>query len=161
MPEIRLRVHPAVAAELEAAVQWYAARSPRATGAFVWEVNTCIERVRDAPHRWPRDVHSTHRYLLPFFPFRLVYQVQNRAIDLVAVAHGGQRPGDWRSRSRAKTPSHPDAHADGICARTVNDPHGRPHHHLFPNGEDHQDKRGPKPPWVPQECGGVEDLHGR
>jgi plasmid stabilization system protein ParE len=93
MPEIRLRVHPAAAAELEAAARWYAARSPIAAGAFVREVNTCIERVRDAPHRWPRGVHGTHRYLLPYFPFSLVYQVRHGAIDLVSVAHRQRRPG--------------------------------------------------------------------
>jgi plasmid stabilization system protein ParE len=122
MPEIRLRVHPAAAAELGAAVRWYAARSPGAARDFVWEVNARAERVRGAPDRWPRDVHSTRQHLLPFFPFRLVYQVGNGAIDLVAVAHGGRRPGDWRSRSRARTPSHPDAGGEGARARTVNDP---------------------------------------
>ena len=75
MPNVRSRFHPAAAAEVEAAVQWYAERSPVAARAFAAEVSTCVERVGEAPERWPRYVHGTRRYLLPHFPFSLVYRV--------------------------------------------------------------------------------------
>ena len=98
MPHVQIRFHPAAAAEVEAAVQWYAARSPIAADAFVAEVNTCMERVREAPERWPRYVHGTRRYLFPHFPFSLVYRVRHGEIEIVAVAHHRRRPGYWRSR---------------------------------------------------------------
>jgi hypothetical protein len=71
------------------------------------EVNTRVERVREDPHRWPRDGHDTRRSLLPYVPFSLVYLARNGAIDIVVVMHARQRPGDWRSRSHASTRSHP------------------------------------------------------
>ena len=98
MPHVQIRFHPAAAAEVEAAVQWYAERSPIAADAFVAEVNTCVERVREAPERWPRYVHGTRRYLFPHFPFSLVYRVRHGEIEIVAVAHHRRRPGYWRSR---------------------------------------------------------------
>jgi plasmid stabilization system protein ParE len=116
VPETRLRVHPAAAAELEAAVRWYASQCPRVAGDFVREVNTCAERLRDAPDRWPRDVHRTRQHLLPSFPLRLIYQARNGAINLVAVAQGARRPGIRRGRPRTRRPSHSDAGSDG--ART-------------------------------------------
>ena len=45
MPNLRIRFHPAAASEVEAAVQWYAERSPVAARAFMAEVNTCVEWV--------------------------------------------------------------------------------------------------------------------
>ena len=61
MPNARISFHPAAAAEVEAAMQWYTERSPVAAQAFAAEVNACVERVREAPDRWPRYVHGTRR----------------------------------------------------------------------------------------------------
>ena len=79
-------------------MQWYAERSPVAARAFAVEVNACVERVGEAPERWPRYVHGTRRYLFPHFPFSLVYRVRDEEIEIVAVAHHRKRPGYWRSR---------------------------------------------------------------
>ncbi len=65
MPNIPIKFHPSAASEVDAAAQWYAERSPVAARAFVAEVNACVERVQEAPHRWPRYVHDTRRYLFP------------------------------------------------------------------------------------------------
>jgi toxin ParE1/3/4 len=96
--DVRIRFHPAAAAEVVAAVQWYAERSPIAARAFATELNACVERVREAPDRWPRYGHSTRRYLFPNFPFSLVHRVRNEEIEIIAVAHHRRRPGYWRSR---------------------------------------------------------------
>jgi plasmid stabilization system protein ParE len=98
VPHVQIRFHPAAAAEIEAAAQWYAERSPIAAAAFAAEVDTCVERVREAPERWPRYVHGTRRYLFPHFPFSLVYRVRHGELEIVAVAHHKRRPGYWRSR---------------------------------------------------------------
>jgi plasmid stabilization system protein ParE len=79
-------------------MQWYAERSPIAARAFATEVNTCVERVGEAPNRWPCYLGGTRRYLFPHFPFSLVYRVRNGEIEIVAVAHHRRRPGYWRSR---------------------------------------------------------------
>jgi plasmid stabilization system protein ParE len=93
VPSIPIRFHPAAASEVEAAALWYAERSPVAVRAFVTEVNTCVERVQEAPNRWPRYLHDTRRYLFPNFPFSLVYRIRNGEIEIVAVAHHRRRPG--------------------------------------------------------------------
>jgi plasmid stabilization system protein ParE len=98
VPNARMRFHPAAAAEVEATMQWYTERSPIAARAFATEVNTCIERVGEAPNRWPRYLRGPRRYLFPHFPFSLVYRVRNGEIEIMAVAHHRRRPGDWRSR---------------------------------------------------------------
>jgi plasmid stabilization system protein ParE len=96
--DVWIRFHPAAAAEVEAAVQWYAERSPLVAQAFAMELNACVERVREAPARWPRYVHDTRRYLFPRFPFSLIYRIRNEEIEIVAVSHHRRRPDYWRSR---------------------------------------------------------------
>lgn len=98
MPNVQIRFHPAAVAEVEDAVQRYAEQSPVAARAFAAEVNAGVERVGEAPARWPRYVHGTRRYLFPHFPFSLVYRVRNGDVEIVAVAHHRRRPGYWRSR---------------------------------------------------------------
>lgn len=98
MPNIRISFHPAAADEVEAAVMWYAERSHVAAQACFMEVSACVERVEQAPGRWPRYLQGTRRYLLPHFPFSLVYRLRNLEIEIVAVAHHMRQPGYWRIR---------------------------------------------------------------
>ena len=98
MANIRIRFHPDAEAEAEAATLWYAERSPVAARAFVAELSACVNRVEEAPDRWPNSFQGTRRYLLPNFPFSIVYRLQNGEIEIVAVAHHMRQPGYWRSR---------------------------------------------------------------
>ena len=40
---------------------------PIAARAFATEVNTCVERVGEAPNRWPRYLRGTRRYFFRTF----------------------------------------------------------------------------------------------
>jgi len=98
VPNIRISFHPSAAAEVQAAVRWYAERSTVAARAFAAEVSACIQRVEEAPDRWPRFLHDTRRYLFPHFPFSLVYRFRSGEIELVAAVHHMRQPGYWRIR---------------------------------------------------------------
>ena len=98
MPDLRISLHPAAAAEVEVAMQWYAERSPQAARAFAAEVIICIRRVKETPARWPRYVFDTHRYLFPHFPFSLVYRFDENEIRIIAIPHHRRRPGYWMGR---------------------------------------------------------------
>ena len=54
MPPIKVSFHPEAAEEVETAQRWYAERSPLAAKAFLAELDVAIERVLEAPERWPR-----------------------------------------------------------------------------------------------------------
>jgi toxin ParE1/3/4 len=94
----QLRLHPAAAAEIEAAFAWYAERSRPAADLFVAALELALRRIGEAPERWPRLRGSVRRYVVPRFPFSVVYQVQPEVIYVVAVAHHRRRPGFWTSR---------------------------------------------------------------
>ena len=90
--------HPAAIEEAEAAARWYRQRSPRAAARFVDELNQVIERIREAPSRWPRGTRGTRKAKLPCFPFLVIYRESQGAVLILAIAHGRRRPGYWKNR---------------------------------------------------------------
>lgn len=94
-----LLIHPAAAEEAAAAYSWYRERSPRTAASFLTELDRLIARIETRSDAGPEFRHGTRR--LPFrkFPFLLVYRAAADHVQVIAVAHGKQRPGYWRSRT--------------------------------------------------------------
>jgi plasmid stabilization system protein ParE len=93
-----VRFHAAAEAELMEARAWYAGRSEIAARAFATEVAWAVPEICNAPERWKRYDYGTRRFILPNFPFSIVYRVHQDAVQVVAVAHHRRRPGYWRGR---------------------------------------------------------------
>jgi plasmid stabilization system protein ParE len=98
MAPATVRFHPAAAQEAESAYDWYAARNPTVAHAFREELAHAVGAVTNNPLTWPRYGRRGRRYVLPRFPFSLVYQIRGDEVEILAVAHGRRRPGYWRSR---------------------------------------------------------------
>jgi plasmid stabilization system protein ParE len=94
----QLWLHPAAIAEAEAAACWYRERSALAATRFVHEVNLVIDKILDAPQRWPHGTHGTRKVKLPCFPFIIAYRELDETIQILAIAHGRRRPGYWARR---------------------------------------------------------------
>ncbi|MDQ3776111.1 MAG: type II toxin-antitoxin system RelE/ParE family toxin [Pseudomonadota bacterium] len=73
-------------------------RSEIAARAFATEFAWAVREICNAPERWKRADYATRRFMLPNFPFSIVYRVQQDAVEVVAVAHHRRRPGYWRGR---------------------------------------------------------------
>jgi len=91
-------LHPAAIEEAEVAARWYRERSPRVAKRFVDELNQVIDRILEAPRRWPRSTNGTRKLNLPCFPFAVVYWETEDHIRIIAVAHGRRRAGYWKHR---------------------------------------------------------------
>lgn len=85
--------------EIESTRAWYRERNPVVETAFLAVLDYAIDQIARAPHRWPAYLHGTRRYLLPKFPYSLVYFVEHGVINVVAVAHHRRRPGYWAKRA--------------------------------------------------------------
>jgi plasmid stabilization system protein ParE len=94
----QLYLHPAAVEEAEKAAHWYRERSPWAAVRFVEEVNQAIDKILEAPHRWPHVSPAARKVNLPYFPFAVIYRESGETIQILAVAHGRRRPGYWKSR---------------------------------------------------------------
>ena len=51
-----------------------------------------------APHRWPKYLHGTRRFVLNRFPFSVIYLDDPDAVIIIAIAHSKSGPGYWKSR---------------------------------------------------------------
>jgi len=84
--------------EVEESRAWYRFRSESAEVAFLRELDHALDRVTEAPHRWPKYIAGTRRYVFPRFPYSIIYFVEGEAINVVAAAHSKRKPGYWRKR---------------------------------------------------------------
>ena len=57
----RIGLHPEALAEAVAAAAWYRERSAAAGAAFQAEIDNAIDRIREAPKRYPAYVDDTRR----------------------------------------------------------------------------------------------------
>lgn len=81
--------------EAEAAYHWYAERNTTAARAFLLELTHAVEKIAEAPLRWPAFKYNTRRYIFPRFPFSLVYRIKTEIIEVIAVARQKRKPGYW------------------------------------------------------------------
>ena len=93
-----LSFHPEAVAEARAAWRWYAERSPLVAAAFVAELDVAMDRISEAPSRWPQYLEGSRRYVMRRFPFVVVYREREGTLEVLAIAHGRRRPGYWRIR---------------------------------------------------------------
>jgi toxin ParE1/3/4 len=92
------RFHPEASEEFEAADDWYFAHSSDASADFIAELEAGIAAIAQGPHRWPKYLHGTRRFVLERFPFSIVYLDDPEVVTIIAVAHSKRKPGYWKGR---------------------------------------------------------------
>ena len=88
--------------ELVDAVSYYETVAPRGTAQrLALEANDIIQRVIEAPRRWPIEDNGYRRWRLVNFPYSWRFEVDDAGeIRFVAFAHAKRRPGYFRNRER-------------------------------------------------------------
>lgn len=98
------RFHPAAREELDAAGERYDEQLPGLSLEFFDAVEDAISLIVERPVAWQKaDTiagREIRRFVMRRFPFAVVYYVDDDIVRIVAVAHGRQKPGYWRSRAR-------------------------------------------------------------
>jgi plasmid stabilization system protein ParE len=94
----RFRFHPEAREDFRNAVAWYRSRSPSVAAEFRVTVSDVIRHLAEAPHRWPKYLYGTRRFVLRRFPFSIIYLDDPEILSIVAVAHNKRKPGYWRQR---------------------------------------------------------------
>lgn len=92
---------PEAEEELRQAMLWYGERRAGLGVEFLGHVESALEDITSAPHRWPAWEHDAtyRRFVLRRFPYIVFYEVRGTTIEVVAVAHARREPGYWRSRT--------------------------------------------------------------
>ncbi|UCG74072.1 MAG: type II toxin-antitoxin system RelE/ParE family toxin [Chromatiales bacterium] len=95
---IEVRLHPDAERELRSAYLWYLERSGIVASAFRAETDHAIQAITESPDRWPKLSELERRYVMPRFPFSLVYRKLPKYVEIIAVAHQKRRPDYWFRR---------------------------------------------------------------
>lgn len=98
MVEYSLLIHPAAEVDAQSARAWYAERNAVAAAQFLTNLDIAIGRIHGSPERWPRVFGDYRRFILPKFPFSVVYRIHGNEIEVIAIAHHRRRPGYWIER---------------------------------------------------------------
>lgn len=73
-------------------------RNQTAAFNFASELDRVLDLVIKTPGRWPVGDLATRRFVLQRFPFAVIYRETEKAIQVLAIAHGHRRPGYWKER---------------------------------------------------------------
>lgn len=97
-PADALEIHPAALDEADADVLFYAGRSFNVALRFLDAIDAAVDSVTRFPETWPFYLHGTRRYVMPDFPYGVVYKNWGDLLIIYAFAHDKRRPGYWKSR---------------------------------------------------------------
>ncbi len=84
--------------ELVAAAVFYELREPGLGEEFLHEFSRSLTKIQARPLSSGIFFDHYRRYLMPRFPYGVVYRIDGEQILILAVAHLSRRPGYWRDR---------------------------------------------------------------
>ena len=75
------------------------ARKAAGLGAdFITELEFAFETIKEYPLGWPIIRNDFHRFVLPKFPFSVIYKLNSNSIYVVAIMHNSRKPDYWLNR---------------------------------------------------------------
>ena len=91
--------HPEAEVEHLETVAYYEDRQPGLGASYLAEFASALERVCQAPSRYPVDRQpDIRRIRLRRFPFTILFRESEGTVQVLAVAHHRRRPLYWLSR---------------------------------------------------------------
>lgn len=91
--------HPEARRDYDEAFDWYLEQSQPTSVAFAFAIRDTIAKIAEDPNRFAR-VGKLHRECgVDGFPFRIVFQVFDDHIRVIAISHASRRRFYWRRRT--------------------------------------------------------------
>jgi mRNA-degrading endonuclease RelE of RelBE toxin-antitoxin system len=84
--------------ELDEAIEFYNHQLTGLGNQFLTEVLDTIERISVFPNAWHLCSPNTRQCRMKRFPYKVIYQVLNDEILVVAIAHLHREPNYWKNR---------------------------------------------------------------
>lgn len=100
---MKVRLHEDAIVEAEEASRWYTQQQPGLGREFSDEIKRCLQLLTSDPARLPlledapRGV-AVRRVLMTRFPFKIIFEVIQNEVVVLAIAHGSRRPRYWHKR---------------------------------------------------------------
>lgn len=84
--------------DLFEAVEYYESRERGLGSRLRGEVSQILHTISGSPYLWRERSAGYRRVNCPVFPYHVAYVVRDETIVVVALVHGGRRPGFWHER---------------------------------------------------------------
>jgi plasmid stabilization system protein ParE len=99
---VRVRVAYTEAAQEERLeiVRFYRAANPEAARSFARELKHELALLKERPELGTPHLEGTRRKVFPYFPYSLVYTLEENLITVHAVPHRSRDPEYWLDRIR-------------------------------------------------------------
>ena len=102
---MKFRILDEARAEANEAAAWYESQMPGLGEEFLDALAKATKTMLADPERFARletsaSEKNLRRYLLPRFPYVVVYELKDGEGVIVAIAHATRRPGYWNDRLR-------------------------------------------------------------
>lgn len=99
-----LSFHPDVAIDIKVAYDWYEKELEGLGDNFLSELESGYSSVLNFPTTWAFFKYEFRRYILPRFPFSIIYKETETKIFIIAVMHNKRKPNSWLKRTKKLTP---------------------------------------------------------
>lgn len=95
---MRFYFHPRAEDEFDEAVRYYEECEAGLGLEFAGEIYAAVKRISEYPNAWTPLSENTRCCLVSRFPYRVIYQIKNNMLRILAVASLRQQPDYWRTR---------------------------------------------------------------
>lgn len=102
---MRIFWHEDAAQELRTEIEWLDAQSQGLGARLRNSIRSALATLDELPHLGSPRTDGCRRFLLPDFPFDLVYLEEHDKIIVLALAHHRRRPGYWKTRRTGEPPT--------------------------------------------------------
>ncbi|MBI5215140.1 MAG: type II toxin-antitoxin system RelE/ParE family toxin [Ignavibacteriae bacterium] len=93
-----LRFHPDAETEFQEAARWYGQQRNGLDTEFMLCIDEALQRIKRDPHLYPRCHREARKTVIRRFPFIIIYQIEAREIQVLAIFHSHRNPMRWKSR---------------------------------------------------------------
>lgn len=95
---MKVRFDPEALAEAEQSALFYEREQPGLGYSFVAVLKDAVSEIVKRPLMWRKFSGRFRRYLLPKFPFGIIYTIHENEIYIAAIMHTKRKPGYWKRR---------------------------------------------------------------
>ena len=89
---------PEARTEFLEAIQYYEECQEGLGRRFHLAIESAVQHISEAPFLYRMLKAPFRRYLLPKFPYSIIYSIEPDHIHIIAVAHNKRKPGYWTNR---------------------------------------------------------------
>lgn len=93
-------LHKEVGDEVEHAYTWHESKHQGIGDRLLAEIEAGFNSIVENPMQWSGFGARSRRYVLPNFPYSIIYHGLGDAVLVLAIMHHRQKPGYWRKRNK-------------------------------------------------------------